>query len=118
MSNEATNQPKQEITIIGVLSGSVRSSRREIVEKTVDVNQVRENFARFLQGLKSLLSDTVPSVGAFELDEVQFNAEISANGDFKLLGTGVGLEATTGVTFTMRRKAVGSTEDAQKMSSF
>src|SRR6266403_4539849 len=99
MSDETPNQATQQITIVGALSGGVRSARRDIVERTVDVNAVRENFVRFLQGLKTLLSDTVPSVGAYELDEVEFNAEISANGDFKLLGTGVGLEATSGVTF-------------------
>jgi hypothetical protein len=106
MSNEEASQPKQEIIIVGTLSGGVRSARRDIVERTLDVSQVRENFSRFLEGLKTLISDAVPSVGAYELDEVQFNAEISADGEFKLLGAGVGLEATTGVSFTMRRKAM------------
>ena len=105
MSDEKPSKTKQEITIVGVQSGGTRASRRDIVERTVDVSQVRENFVRFLQGLETLLSDAVPSIGAYELDAVEFTAEISASGDFKLLGAGVGLEATSGVTFTMRRKA-------------
>ena len=46
----------------------------------------------------------VPTIGDFELDQVQFTAEITADGDFKLLGTGVGIEAKSGVTFTLRRR--------------
>jgi len=104
MNEETANEPVQGITIVGSVSGGVRANRRDIVERTVDLNLVRENFGRFLKGLETLLSDTIPVVGAYELDSVEFNAEISANGDFKLLGTGVGLEATSGVTFTLRRK--------------
>jgi hypothetical protein len=105
MSEGTVNESVQSITIVGALSGGVRTSRRDIVERTVDLNQVRENFGHFLKGLETLLSDKVPVVGSYELDSVEFNAEISANGDFKLLGTGVGLEATSGVTFTMKRKS-------------
>ncbi len=104
MSDETANETKQTITIVGTLSGGVRSSRRDIVERTVDVESIRGNFARFLDGLQTLLNDAVPTVGEYQLDEVQFKAEISADGDLKLLGVGVGLEATSGVTFTMRRK--------------
>lgn len=109
MSNEET-KPTQEITIVGVESGKVRASKRELVERTIDVEQVRESFNRFLAGLKVLISDSVPSMGNYELDEIEFKAEVSANGEFKLLGSGVGLEATTGVSFKMKRKALVSNQ--------
>jgi hypothetical protein len=113
MSNEEANNfaadgtapAAQQITIVAVKStGSRAMGKRDIVEKTMDIASVREGFVRFLNGLSSIISDSVPAVGTFELDEVQFSAEISADGEFKLLGTGVGVEATTGVTFTMRRR--------------
>jgi hypothetical protein len=35
------------------------------------------------------------------LEEVEFSAEVSADGEFKLLGTGIGVEAKGGVKFTL-----------------
>jgi hypothetical protein len=53
------------------------------------------------------LSEPVPAepvpAGAFRLAEIQFSAEIGADGDFKLLGTGVGVSAKSGITFVLRR---------------
>jgi len=112
MSNDDTSKVN-EITIIGPSTSQTRTRGRErdIIERTVEVTKVRDTFTRFLQGLSEIIDVKVPTVGDFELDEVQFNAEISADGDFKLLGTGVGIEATSGVTFTLRRKAdLSSTE--------
>ena len=44
-------------------------------------------------------------VGAFELSEIQFSAELSAEGEFKLLGTGIGVAAGSALTFVLSRKA-------------
>jgi hypothetical protein len=110
MSNEEeiSQEPQDQIWIVGPMAGDARTTRsiarRDIVEKPVETLQVRTNFQRFLQSLKSIVDVEVPAVGPFELDEVQFSAEISANGEFKLLGTGAGVQATSGVTFTLRRK--------------
>lgn len=107
---EQKSDQKQNITIIGSSSGKSRArGKRDIIEKTMNVALVRENFAKFLDGLKSLVEVDITSAGDFELDEVQFTAEISADGEFKLIGTGVGIEASTGVTFTLRRKEKEST---------
>jgi hypothetical protein len=107
MSNQDDNTatPAQWITVVGVETAKNTRTRgkREIVERTLDVEAVRNNFTRFLDGLWGLVGDEEPSVGSFELDEIQFSAEISANGEFKLLGTGVGIEASTGVVFTLKR---------------
>ena len=107
MNDEQTAEPKEkeQIWIVGPVAGDARTVRkRDIVARPAEVLQVRENFGRFLQSLKAIVDVEVPTVGQFELDEVQFSAEISANGEFKLMGTGAGLEATSGVTFTLRRK--------------
>ena len=95
----------EQITIVGAVSGQSRDRKRDVVERTVDVAHVRRSFEGFLANLRDIIDVQVPSVGAFRLDEVQFTAEISANGDFKLIGTGVGVEARSGVSFTLRRTA-------------
>ncbi len=105
MNDEQQANPEQNITIIGSSSGKSRTrGKKDIIEKTMAVTQVRENFARFLNSLKAMVEVDIPSAGDFELDEVQFTAEISADGEFKLMGTGVGVEASSGVTFTLKRK--------------
>jgi len=107
MDNDPMSEAAQSataITIVGPLPGEVRGAKRDIVERSVEVADLRQKFASFLAGLQGILSADVPAVGPYELDEVQFTAEISANGDFKLMGTGVGVEASSGVTFTLKRK--------------
>src|SRR3954451_3230444 len=99
------DSPDRKITIVGTVSGGVRGDTRDVVERTIDVSQVKRGFENFLENLRAIIAVDVPSVGAFELAEVQFSAEISANGDFKLLGTGVGIEARSGVTFTLKRRS-------------
>ena len=94
-------EQEQTITIVGSPAGSAR--KRGVLERTVAVDQVREHFVRFMDSLKAIIDVEVPAVGDYTLDEIQFSAEITANGEFKLVGTGVGLEATSGVTFTLRR---------------
>jgi hypothetical protein len=53
-------------------------------------------------------------VGDFVLDEVSFSAEIGSDGEFKLVGTGIGISASSGVTFTLRRKSAESSETERK----
>ena len=102
MSETDSTQNVQKITIVGTSSSTTRGPVRDIVERAVDVTQVRANFEQFLQNLKGILDVEVPHVGAFVLDEVSFSAEVSVNGDFKLLGIGAGVDAKGGVIFTLR----------------
>ena len=104
MNNDKAARSKELITIIGPSAGQTRRRERDILERTLEVDKVRESFVYFLNGLKKIIDVKVPAVGDFELDEFQFRAEITADGDFKLLGTGIGIEATSGVTFTLRRR--------------
>jgi len=43
-------------------------------------------------------------VDDFVLDEIAFSEEIGADGEFKLVGTGVGFSANNRVTFILRRQ--------------
>ncbi len=102
MSQTDSTQNVQKITIVGTSSSTTRAGVRDIVERSVDVTLVREKFEQFMQNLKEILKVEVPHAGSFVLDEVSFSAEITVNGDFKLLGVGAGVETSGGVTFTLR----------------
>ncbi|UCH93807.1 MAG: hypothetical protein JSV88_26555 [Candidatus Aminicenantes bacterium] len=103
-NNKTPGESRNQITIVGPISGNTRALKRDIIEDVVDVSHLRESFSGFMTSLREIVGIDVPSTGSYELEEIQFSAEISANGDFKLLGTGVGLEAKGGVTFTLKRK--------------
>ena len=76
---------------------------RRVVESTVALDSLQSNLERFVSALAGLVEAGAASGGAFELDEVGFSAEIGANGEFKLLGSGVGVSGSSAVTFTWRR---------------
>lgn len=115
MSDAQKIELEHTITVVGTSSSKLRdgSGDRKITEQTLKVTQVREGFSRFLAGLREIIDVQVPVVGDFELEEVQFTAEISANGEFKLLGSGVGVDAKSGVTFTLRRKTQSKVQPDQ-----
>lgn len=79
------------------------SDRVEVVSKKVDVSVLRNRFREFISNLQAMIDFDTPSNLPFELGEVQFSAEIAANGDFKLLGVGVGVEVSNAVTFVLQR---------------
>ena len=77
---------------------------RRVVESTVSLEHLQANLERFVGTLGGLLAaGSASAAGGFELEEVGFSAEIGANGEFKLLGTGVGVTGSSAVTFTWRR---------------
>jgi len=82
-----------------------RSGKVELVSSTIEVSKLRERFKEFMSSLQSIIDVHTPSDSPFQLNEIQFSAEIAAKGDFKLLGTGVGVEANSGVTFVLQRKS-------------
>jgi hypothetical protein len=76
---------------------------RRVVESTVALESLHGNLERFVAALAGLVEAGAARGGEFELDEVGFSAEIGANGEFKLLGSGVGVSGSSAVTFTWRR---------------
>ena len=103
------------ITIIGAeeeSSSSTRSGTRSAtdqvkrVTKEISVDDLSGKFVEFMQSLETAFAvpELRTAAGAFELTEIQFSAELSASGDFKLLGTGVGVAANTALTFVLSRR--------------
>lgn len=80
---------------------------RRVVESSVSLESLQGNLERFVGALGDLLAAGSASAGEFELEEVGFSAEIGANGEFKLLGTGVGVSGSSAVSFTWRRVRAG-----------
>ena len=81
----------------------VRSDVTRLVTKTLPVEALRARFQKFMTVLQAIIAVQESTAGPFNLAEVQFKAEIAADGEFKLLGTGVGARATSAVTFVLKR---------------
>lgn len=98
-----------------------RTDRVRLVSKTLDVSELRDRFEKFMNSLQSIIAVGEDEGGPFRLSEIQFSAEITGNGEFKLLGTGVGIEASSAVTFVLQRdrgdeQAHGATGQASEES--
>ncbi|HRI57463.1 MAG TPA: hypothetical protein PK170_10245 [Anaerolineae bacterium] len=96
------------ITFVGVEERATSRGQSELTRVTekISVDALRDQFTRFMQSLESAFAvDQVQTAhGVFHLSEIQFSAEMSAEGEFKLLGTGVGVAAGAALTFVLTRK--------------
>lgn len=77
---------------------------RKLEEEGIPLNKLQQGYSRFLESMRAIFEKEEGRVGSFVLEEITFSAEIGASGDFKLLGTGAGISANSGVTFTLRRE--------------
>lgn len=84
-------------------SGSSRG-RLDIVNKALDLDQLRERFGDFMSKLQAIVEIGTQTASEFQLDEIEFSAELTANGEFKLLGTGIGVEGSSAIKFVLKRK--------------
>lgn len=82
----------------------VKEEARRLIEDGIPVDKLQQGYARFMDGVRAIISSGNSEVGQFNLEEVSFSAEIGAEGEFKLLGTGVGVSASSGITFVLRRQ--------------
>lgn len=95
------------ISIIGSEDqGYSRSDELTRVTRRISVDELSHNFGAFMRSLEQAFAvkDVQTSAGDFELKEIQFSAELSAEGKFSLLGTGVGVTAGSTLTFILSRK--------------
>ena len=77
----------------------------ELITRSLDIEKLKKKLDEFLSRVHKLIDVPLAETHDFQLDEVQFSAEITASGEFKLLGAGVGLEGTSTITFVIRRKS-------------
>ena len=83
------------------------NDRVQLVTNTLDVDTLHRNFTQFVDSMQSIIEKKMDDNASFQLNEIQFSAEITASGDFKLLGTGVGVRSSSMITFVLQRKGFG-----------
>jgi hypothetical protein len=91
-------------TTPSTMRGDDNEQVRRLAEKKLPLDTLQQSFTQFLQSLQQMVAVEQARAGNFVLEEIAFRAEIGVDGEFKLLGTGVGASATSGVTFTLRLK--------------
>jgi hypothetical protein len=69
----------------------------------VDVSVLAKNMESFLAQLRTILSPGATSVGGFQIAQVEVSAQITADGQVCLLGSGAKVEMQGGVKFVLRR---------------
>jgi hypothetical protein len=81
----------------------------ERVTMQLSVDELRRKFVEFMDSLDAAfgVESLKTEAGMFQLDQIQFSVELSASGDFKLLGTGVGVGAGAALSFVLTRKTTG-----------
>jgi len=82
-----------------------RSDRTTLVASALDVGVLRDQFKVFMRSLQSILDVGEETAQGFQLAEIQFSAELTGTGEFRLLGTGVGLQASSAITFVLQRRS-------------
>ena len=82
-----------------------REYAESIIEEGIPLDKLQSGFANFMDCLSEIVQTGYDKVGSYKLDEISFSAEIGANGQFKLLGSGVGVSGKAGVTFKLRRES-------------
>jgi len=70
----------------------------------IDVDKLQASMQAFLDNVRQIVGVGVSDVGPFRLTEISLTATISADGELKLLGAGVGMGLSGGLNFVLTRK--------------
>jgi hypothetical protein len=82
-----------------------KEEARKLIEEGIPLEKLQRGFTSFMECLRLIVKGGEETeVGDFMLNEITFSAEIGADGQFKLLGTGVGVTASSAVSFKLCRK--------------
>jgi hypothetical protein len=104
-----SQNPNDEITLLVMDEYATRGGMRgegELISKKLSVGTLRERFKEFMTQLQAIVELGGRETDPFQLTRIEFSAEISANGEFKLIGTGAGVEVSSAVTFVLERQKV------------
>jgi len=111
-----SEEKKRTILIFDVESGShiepsgpllrSRGVHEKVIRATaVAVDQVEKNMTQFLSGIGDIIARGADVVGEYEVDTVEVNAQISADGQIGFMGSGIGMTGSAGITFVFKRKS-------------
>jgi hypothetical protein len=106
---DASNFSSQNtISVVAVTESDLRAEEpRTPVLRKIGVSDLANNLKTFLGQLDQVLHDLNNRVGGFEVDELEVYAEVTAEGQVSLLGTGIQSGATGGLKLILRRPASG-----------
>src|SRR5438105_4356702 len=105
-----------DVPSINIISSVLRGGRgpdewqREEVEKTIPLAQLKQGLDAFVQQLGNMVAIQQGALGDFLLEEVTFTAQVSPDGQFKLLGN-QSENCAGGVQFVLRRRHTPQTAD-------
>ena len=98
-------EPGAQVEPSRPLFRSDRGIREKVIKATsVAVDQVEENMKQFLSGICDIVSRGADVVGEYEVDTVEVNAQISADGQIGFMGSRIGMTGSAGITFVFKRK--------------
>lgn len=86
----------------------VQSKTSKVI--STKLSEVKAGLATFMAQVDTLLKDTSDTVGAFNLEEVEISAGITATGSFVLLGIGGEGSVEGGIRFLYKKRGIHSHE--------
>jgi len=85
-----------------------RGVGEKVVKATsVAVDEVQKNMIRFLTSIRDTLAKGAAIAGEYEVDTVEINAQISADGQIGFMGSNVGMAGSAGIKFVFKRRRTG-----------
>jgi|SRR6185295_8418397 len=67
------------------------------------VEEVQANMTRFIRGLQKILAEGAVLGGELRIEQVEVNAQLTAEGKIGIAGTGVNLKGDTGLKIVFKR---------------
>jgi hypothetical protein len=76
----------------------------QLVETSVDA--LAASMGEFLAGVNSMLADAADKAGAFQVETVEVQCQISGSGKIGFAGTGLDLSGGSSLKLVLKRKAL------------
>lgn len=70
----------------------------------VSVKTLSENMASFVEGVSAMLAAGTKSAGAYEVDSVEVECQISGTGKIGFVGTGVDIQGSSTIRMIFRKR--------------
>ena len=71
--------------------------------QSISVSALRKNMASFFDQLREILQTGSDTIGAFQVEQVEVDAQVTGDGKVCLLGSGVQLGFQGGIKFILKR---------------
>lgn len=77
----------------------------DLITATLDVDKLRANLRAFVNQLHVMVDWERDIKSPFQLQEIEFGVEITAEGEFKLIGVGTSAGVKGAVKFVLKRES-------------